>query len=229
MSQPPHISSDLFQFLADLKENNSKEWFHANKKRYEAQVREPLLQFIRDFGARLPEISPYYRADPRKVGGSLFRIHRDVRFAKDKSPYKTTAGVQFRHESGKDAHAPGFYLHMEPDNVFVGVGMWRPDTKTLNKVRDAIIEKPERWQAVLADKRFTDIYELVGESLKRCPKGYDPNHPLIVELRRKDWIATTALTQETACAPGFIDHFTELCRGSVPFMSFLTTSIGLSW
>jgi uncharacterized protein (TIGR02453 family) len=118
-----HITPALFEFFRELKANNSKEWFAENKTRYEQQVREPLLAFIADFGLRLPAISPHYVADPRKSGGSLFRIYRDVRFSKDKTPYKTGAGIQFRHERGKDAHAPGFYLHLEPDGCFFGAGI----------------------------------------------------------------------------------------------------------
>ena len=104
MAGQTYITPELFLFFRELKQNNTREWFQANKSRYEADVREPLLAFITDFGVRLPEISPHYVADARKSGGSMFRIYRDVRFSKDKSPYKTAAGLQFRHESGKDAH-----------------------------------------------------------------------------------------------------------------------------
>ena len=123
MTQHGYINPELFTFFRELKENNNRDWFQANKARYESQVREPLLQFIADFGLRLAEISPHYLADARRSGGSLFRINRDIRFSSDKSPYKTAAGVQFRHESGKDVHAPGFYLHLEPEGIFAGVGI----------------------------------------------------------------------------------------------------------
>ena len=98
MTTKAYITPELFQFFRELKVNNNRDWFQANKMRYETQVREPLLQFITDFGLRLAEVSPHYVADARKSGGSLFRINRDVRFSKDKSPYKTAAGIQFRHE-----------------------------------------------------------------------------------------------------------------------------------
>ena len=117
-----YITPELFAFFRELKQNNNRDWFQANKQRYEKQVREPLLDFIVDFGVRLPEISRHYVADARKSGGSLFRIYRDVRFSKDKTPYKTGAGVQFRHEAAKDVHAPGFYLHIEPGACFIGAG-----------------------------------------------------------------------------------------------------------
>ena len=100
----------LFDFLRELADNNDREWFADNKARYVAEVRDPMLDFIADFGPDLHKISARYVADPRANGGSLFRIHRDVRFAKDKRPYKTNAGAHFRHEAARNAHAPGFYL-----------------------------------------------------------------------------------------------------------------------
>src|SRR6185503_14437854 len=154
------ISPDLFIFFRDLKANNTRAWFEANKSRYEQHVREPLLQFITDFGLRLAEISPHYVADARRSGGSLFRINRDIRFSKDKSPYKTAAGLHFRHEVGKDAHAPGFYLHLEPDGVFAGVGIWQPDGPALAKLRDAIVQYPERWQQASMDEMFLSAFSI---------------------------------------------------------------------
>ena len=114
----PHLTSDLFEFLLDLRANNDREWFAENKRRYEQHVKEPLLAFIEDLEPHLHSVSEHFVADTRANGGSMFRIYRDVRFSKDKSPYKTQAAVQFRHEAGKSVHAPGFYLHLEPDQVF---------------------------------------------------------------------------------------------------------------
>jgi uncharacterized protein (TIGR02453 family) len=229
MTRRAYITPELFTFFRELKQNNNREWFEANKQRYEKGVREPLLQFIADFGLRLAEISPHYVADTRRSGGSLFRINRDVRFSKDKSPYKTHAGIQFRHESGKDAHAPGFYLHLEPDSVFVGVGLWQPEAPVLAKIRDAIVAHPDRWQRAIFDEKFCAVYTRGGESLKNPPKGYDPNHPFIEDLRRKDFVASTSLREAEACAPDFMDRYAELCRRSAPFVCFLTTALGLSW
>jgi uncharacterized protein (TIGR02453 family) len=125
-----YFTPSLFTFLRELAENNNREWFQDNKSRYEQHVKDPALRLIADFGPRLKKISPHFRADPRAVGGSLFRIHRDTRFSKDKSPYKTHTGIQFRHELGKDAYAPGFYLHLEPGQVFCGVGSWHSGSCT---------------------------------------------------------------------------------------------------
>src|SRR5215831_17653281 len=116
----------LFSFLSDLRANNSREWFAANKERYEEELLEPALVFINAFAPRLEKISPHFRADARASGGSLFRIYRDTRFSKDKSPYKTNLGIHFRHERAKDAHAPGYYLHIGPGEVYAGGALQEP-------------------------------------------------------------------------------------------------------
>ena len=139
MASKAHVTPELFEFFRQLKRNNNREWFQKNKARYEERVRDPLLELVADFEPHLHKISPHLVADSRPVGGSLFRIYRDVRFSKDKTPYKTAAGVRFPHEECKDVHAPGFYLHLEPGEVFAGAGIWRPDAATLRRVRDRIV------------------------------------------------------------------------------------------
>ncbi len=139
----PYITPELFLFLRELRENNTREWFNDHKVRYEQHLKEPLLDLIADFAPLLSGISPHFRAIPKVSGGSLFRIYRDVRFSKNKSPYKTHASVHFRHEQAKDVHAPGYYLHIEPDNVFLGLGLWRPENSILTKIRSAIATDPE--------------------------------------------------------------------------------------
>jgi len=228
-SKKAHFSPKLFKFLKELRKNNDREWFRENKDRYECDARNPLLEFIGDFGPILNKISPNFVADPRPTGGSMFRIYRDVRFAKDKSPYKTHAAAQFRHKMGRNVHAPGFYLHLEPGQVFAGAGLWRPDPKSLAKIRDAIVDNPKAWKRVKSNKTFKAVCNLGGESLKRPPKGYDPNHPLIEDLKRKDFVVSTEFTEKAATSPGFIEKYAEVCRAAAPFMKFLTLAIELEW
>jgi uncharacterized protein (TIGR02453 family) len=130
---------------------------------------------------------------------------------------------------GKDAHAPGFYLHLEPDGVFAGVGIWQPDPPTLAKIRETIAEQPEQWQRASRDKTFLATFTSGGESLKNPPKGYDPNHPFIEDLKRKDFIASTSFSEAEVCASDFMDRYTEICRRAAPYISFLTKALGLSW
>ena len=134
---------DLFQFLRQLKRHNDRDWFARNKQRYEEVVRDPALTFISSFGPHLRKLGPHFVADPRPTRGSLFRIYRDTRFSPDKRPFKTHVGIHFSHASGKDAHAPVFYLHLEPDNCFAAAGVWHPDSSALARIRMPIAAEPE--------------------------------------------------------------------------------------
>lgn len=217
---------ELFAFLTDLKDHNDRDWFAANKARYEADLLEPALAFIEDVGYRLQGISPHFRADPRRSGGSLFRIYRDTRFSKDKTPYKTNTGMYFRHEAGKDAHAPGYYLHLAPGEVFGGGGIWHPDTKALTKIREAIVRDPDRWREATT---LEDGLELGGDALKRVPSGFDKDHPHAEDLKRKDFFASVRLSEAQATAPGFLDRYTRVCRSAAPLMRFLCDALALPY
>ena len=229
MGPTAHFTPALFEFLAELSMNNNREWFQANKARYERDVRNPLLDFVADFGERLRDISPHMVADPRPSGGSMFRIYRDVRFSKDKSPYKTNAGAHFRHEVGREVHGPGFYLHLQPGSVFGGAGIWMPNSQTLGKIRGAIVENPGRWERIVGDEAFSSRFTLEADSLKRAPKGVDPDHPLIDYLKLKSFAAGTSFEDDDVVSPGFIDIYTDACRTAGPFSEFLTNAVGLDW
>jgi uncharacterized protein (TIGR02453 family) len=230
MSQDFQFEPSLFKYLRDLKKHNERVWFKANKARYEDELRGPMLRFIEEFAPHLEKISEHFLADARPVGGSLFRIYRDTRFAKDKTPYKTHAGAHFRHTRAKDVHAPGFYLHMEPGNVFMGAGIWHPDNATLGKIREAIIADPKRWKRLTAAKALKNAgCALVGDSLKRPPRGYDPEHPLIEDLKRKDFILAAETDEADALAPDFIKRFAKFCKTAAPISKFLTGALDLEW
>ena len=175
------LSEDLFEFLAELKQNNDRDWFQARKGRYEDEVKGPLLAFIGGFDEHLGRLSAHFVADPRPVGGSLFRIYRDVRFSKDKSPYKTAAGIHFRHERAKDVHAPGYYLHLEPAACFAACGLWMPATAQAQQVRAAIDRDQPAWRAARQSAQDGGFI-MDGNSLKRPPRGYAADHPLIEDL-----------------------------------------------
>ncbi|MBN4050410.1 DUF2461 domain-containing protein [Desulfobulbus sp. AH-315-M07] len=216
-----YFAPALFKYLRELDANNNRDWFNANKTRYEQVLKEPAISFITDFGPYLQKISPHFVADPRPVGGSLFRIYRDTRFSKDKRPYKTNTGLHFRHEVGKDAHAPGFYLHIAPGECFIGTGMWRPDTASAKAVRSAIADDAKGWKRAVNGKAFRETFSLAGESLKRPPRGFDKEHPMLEDLMRKDFMATAELTQQQVVAPGFMKEVAKFCRVGSPLVSFL--------
>ncbi len=224
-----HIGPELFEFLRELKGNNNRDWFAANKERYQSTVRDPMLRLINDFAPRLKEISRHFVADPRPVGGSLFRIYRDVRFSKDKAPYKTHAAAQFRHKRGKDVHAPGFYLGLAPGEVHAGAGIWHPDSASLKTIRGALVERPRAWKSSIAGTDFRATFQLEGDSLKRGPKGFDPEHPLIEDLKRKDFVAMARFEEADAVADDFLDRYVECCRVARPFVRYLTKALDLEF
>lgn len=221
-----HFTREIFRFLLDLDGHNDRDWFQANKDRYEEHFRQPALRFISDFANHLVRISPHFRADPRPVGGSLFRIHRDVRFSQDKSPYKTHCGIHFRHAAGKNVHAPGYYLHLEPGASFVGIGIWQPDGPALKKIRDRIVAEPAAWRKAIGGKAFNATYTREGERLKRVPRGFPANHELADDLLWKDHTAMRKLTQKEILAQDFPATLARLYRDGSPFMKFLCEAVG---
>ena len=223
------FSPELFSFLADLRANNDREWFAANKQRYEKHVLEPALEFINAFAPRLEKISPHFRADARPSGGSLFRIYRDTRFSKDKSPYKTNVGLHFRHERAKDAHAPGYYLHIGPGEVFAGGGIWHPDNAAATRIREAIVADPDRWKRATRAGAFAKQLTLGGEALKRVPPWADADHPFAEDLKRKDFFGSTRLSEKDVVAPGFVDEYARICRAGAPLMQFLCDALDVPY
>jgi uncharacterized protein (TIGR02453 family) len=222
-----YFTPALFRFIRELKQHNERPWFKENQPRFEEVVREPALDFISDFGEPLLNVSPHFTADPRKVGGSLFRIQRDTRFAKDKTPYKEWVGIHFRHIATKeDVHAPGLYLHLEPRASFAALGLWRPSTVDANKIRQAIVDDPAAWKRAAYNKRFVDLYEASGESLKRPPRGFDPEHPMIDDLKKKEFIASTRLKQSDITSSDFMDIYLDRVKAGAPFIKFLTEAVG---
>jgi len=223
------LSAKTFTFLEELAANNNREWFEANKGRYESLVREPALDFISAMAPSLSEFAPNFRADPRKMGGSLMRVFRDTRFSRDKTPYKTNIGIQFRHALGKDVHAPGFYLHIADDGCFLGVGCWHPEGDALGRIRERIAEDPERWFAVRDDKKFRSFWGLTGDSLARPPRGYAADHPAIEDLKRKDFIALASLSPAEIIDPNLTDRATTRFTAGAPLMAFLCTAVGVAY
>lgn len=224
MPSKTYFTKETMRFLADLRKHNDRAWFADNKDRYEQHVKEPFVEFISDARAPLGKLSPHVVADPRPVGGSLFRIYRDVRFSKDKSPYKTHAGAHFRHAAGKDVHAPGLYLHVEPRSCFIAGGMWMPDPKALRKIRDTIVDAPGKWKAVVRSG-----LEVEGESLTRPPQGYDHSHPFVEDLKKKSFVASVHLSDAQVCGPTLMQDFIGGCRSMQPLMKFLAVAMGAAW
>ncbi len=224
-----HFSADAFRFLAELEGNNERTWFKANQARYESALREPARAFVRAVGARLGAVTDHLRADDRKVGGSLMRIHRDVRFSKDKSPYKNNVGVHFRHAAGKDVHAPGLYVHLANDECFVGVGIWGPPTPALNAIRAKIDAEQARWREIVEAPEFVAAFRREGETLKRPPRGYAKDHPCVEDLKRKHHIAVCDIPDAVVESPELVDFTLDQLRRAASYMGFLCEALEVAF
>jgi uncharacterized protein (TIGR02453 family) len=218
------FDQSLFRFLEELTDNNNRPWFLENKWRYEQEVLAPSLALIRCFQPSLRKISPYFVASDRSVGGSLMRVYRDTRFFKGE-PYKTNVGIQFRHEMGRDIHAPGFYVHIAPDECFLAVGMWRPDAESLRQIRLAIVEQPRRWKRIRDDRKFRHHFDLEGSSLKRPPLGFPADHPHIEDLKRTDFLGLHGLDERDVLHKGFLQSVSESFLACRSFMRFLCDAL----
>lgn len=223
------FSKATFKFLDELATNNNRAWFDENRPRYEALVREPAEAFIEAMAAPLQRFAPHFRADLRRSGGSLMRVYRDTRFARDKTPYKTNIGIQFRHELGKDVHAPGFYLHVANDECFLGVGCWHPEPDALGRIREHVAHQPEAWFAVRDERSFAAHWALAGDSLSRVPRGYAADHPAAEDLKRKDFIGLADLSPGDVVSPKLVQLASQRFAAAAPFMSFLCSALGVPY
>ena len=220
----------LFAFVRELSLNNERDWFNSNKDRYKAEVLAPMSAFIAEMDTRFARVSECFICDPKPHGGSMFRIYRDVRFSHDKRPYKEHIACQFRHVAGKDAHAPGFYFHLEPSNIFFGGGIWHPPGPVLRKVRTAIAHNGQEWKRITGAASFRRRFGGVrGDSLKRPPQGFDADHPMVEELKRKSFFAIQDSTEKEAKAKGFAREVERSFVAMAPMMRFLTEAVGLPY
>lgn len=227
MKSFPGFPDDFYCFFQDLEQNNERAWFNENKARYYESVVNPISEFIVDMAPDLKKISPHYIANPRPHGGSMFRIYRDTRFSKDKTPYKTHAGVQFRHEAGKDAHAPGFYLHLAPEEVFFGGGVWMPPNPVLSRVRDHMVDNARSWSRIRNSKAVLASGGIRGDSLKRPPRGFDPEHPHIDDLKKKSFYIATGVTAAATLKPDFSEQVIAGFKLAAPMMRFINDALDI--
>lgn len=224
-----YFTTQTFTFLRALARNNSRDWFQAHKADYESHLRKPFLSLINDLQAPLLQISRHYRADPRAQGGSLFRIYRDTRFANDKTPYKTWSGARFFHERSKSVPAPSFYLHIQPGGCFIGAGIWHPEPPVQRRIRDFIDHNPGSWKAAVHSADFQRRFALSGDALLRPPRGYPSDHPLIEDLKRKDFVAGCDLTDDVVLSERLPEAVIEGFQGLAPLVDYLCAALDLEF
>jgi uncharacterized protein (TIGR02453 family) len=218
---------EAIQFLVDLGEHNERTWFQPRKAEYERLLKEPLEALVTSLQDRLKQRSVPLLADPKR---SIFRIYRDTRFSKDKSPYKTNVGASMPwidDASGADqvVHGNGAYFHFEPGNMYAGGGMWMPDKSRLDALRRAVVDDPDRVRAAIEDPGFVAAFGSVSshDTLQRVPPGYPADHPMADLLRAKDLTFGRRLADEEVLSPSLPDVLADDYAAAVPVFRFLAT------
>ena len=225
-----YFSDESFRFLRRLARNNNRPWFHAHKAEYEAHVREPFQRLLTDLQPVVAEISPHYRSEPKTVGGSLFRIQRDTRFANDKTPYKSWQGARLFHERSRQVSAPSFYLHLQEGRCFIGAGLWHPDTPTLRRIRQFILDNPDSWKAASRGTAFRKRFDLdESDMLVRMPRGYPADSEFADDLRRKNHVAVASIDDAVMTGPALLKALERDLKSLAPFVDYLCAALDLEF
>lgn len=231
MKSEPSIGDDLYPpfegfpregitFLQKLKKNNNRPWFQNHKDEYDQLVKFPMQCLIAGLAHGLADDAPEILFDPRK---SIFRIYRDVRFSKNKAPYKTNIAAYFNIRGRKGpGEIPGLYLGIEPGEAFIGGGLYMPSGEQLKAVRRSIAGNPDEFLQVIQDRAFKRMFgEIMGEKLQKAPLGFPKDHPMIEYLRYKQFFVGTESGHEPALKPGFAVTVAQVFRAAMPFVRWL--------
>jgi uncharacterized protein (TIGR02453 family) len=228
IASPPFtgFSPDAIQFLAELAEHNDRAWFQPRKADYERLLKAPLEALVGALADRFEARGLPLLADPRR---STFRIYRDTRFSKDKSPYKTNLGASFPWTEGSApdqvAHGNGAYFHFQPGEMYAGGGMWMPEKPRLDALRRAVLEDPDAVRDALEEPRFVKVFGSVRthEQLKRVPPGYPADHPMADYFRWKDLVFSRRLSDDEVLSANLPDILADTYAAAVPVFRFLAT------
>lgn len=228
------IRPAAFTFLRALKKNNRREWFEANRATFEREIKTPLKALVEELDVRFADIAPEFVGDPKS---SMFRIHRDIRFSKDKSPYKTHAAFWIFHRApgrgvGQTVDGgAGFYFHVEPGASLIASGLWMPPRPKLQLVRDAIADDPKSWESVVLAKPFVKRFGGLNEDdpgvlLKRLPRGYEAGHPAERWLRFNSFTVSRALSDDEVLSPKVASAVMKDYVAMLPFARWLNRALG---
>ncbi|MBI3189709.1 MAG: DUF2461 domain-containing protein [Ignavibacteriales bacterium] len=210
-------------FLKQLKKNNTREWFAEHKTEYENFVKVPMQCFVAALKTPMAKLAPEMEVNPKK---NLFRIYRDTRFSKDKTPYKTHVASVF-HLRGHWEASAGFYVHVEPGHIYVGGGVYMPDTTQIKKIRAAIATRPKGFLSVVESKQFKKLFgKIEGEKLQRAPLGYPIDHPMIEWLKHKQFYTGVEWEEKECLSPKFLNSVMKTYKDLYPFISFLNSALG---
>ena len=217
------INPETVKFLKALKKNNSKEWFDQNRKGYE-QAKENYLDFVGEILGRMKKIDTSLTdLEPTQC---VFRINRDVRFSKNKEPYKTNMGASFS-KGGKKVQCAGYYFHLEPGASFIGGGFWMPMAPELNKIRQEIDYNVEAFNKIINRKKFKASFGSLSENekLTRPPKGYEAENPAIELLKLKSFVVMTEVTDDELTSKELVNKVVDHFETMMPLIDFLNKAI----
>lgn len=213
------ISADTFKFLKDLAKNNNKEWFTANKKRYE-EAKGDFEAFVTDLIKQIAKFDPAIgNLEAKKC---IFRIYKDIRFSKDKTPYKINMGANFSASPSKIHDMAGYYIHVEPGKSFLAGGAYMPQTPWINNIRQEIDYNTKEFKKIITASSFTKNFkELQGEKLKTAPKGFPKDHPELGLLQYKSFLMMHNCDDKLVQSDGYMKHVTDVYKSMKPLNDFL--------
>lgn len=227
---PAYFSEQSFRFLRGLARHNERAWFQAHKADYEAHVREPFQRLLDDLQPDLAAVSTQFRADPRAAGGSLFRIHRDTRFANDKAPYKRWQGARLFHARHREVPTPSWYLHLQPGENFIAAGIWHPDTPVLRRIRQFLVDNPQGWRRAANEPAFRRRWNLSDDGmLVRVPRGFPDDFEFRDDLRRRNFVVVRAIDDATMTGPRLRQTVARDLATTAPFMDYLCAALDLEF
>jgi len=225
-----YFDERAFRFFRGLARHNTRDWYLAHKADYEAHVRGPFQRLLGDLQPALAELSPHYRADPRPLGGSLFRIRRDTRFRNDKTPYKTWQGARLYHARFREVEAPSFWIHLRPGQSFVGAGLWHPELPTQRRIRQFVFDNPANWQAAVHAPAFRRRFRFAEtEMLVRPPRGFPPDFQWIDDLRRRNFAVLRELSDEDVFSPRLRQAIEGDLKRLAPLVDYLCAALDLEF
>jgi uncharacterized protein (TIGR02453 family) len=215
----PRFSADTLKFLRALKRNNRREWFNARREQYEAAVRQPMAAIIERLAVDFSEFAPELVANPR---ASMYRIYRDTRFSENKTPYKTHAAAVFPPRGLPKHEGAGVYFHISPDELWIGGGMYSPQTPQLHAVREHIAANLKRFRAIVESPGFRKhIGTLQGERLQRMPRGFPKDHAAAEYLKFRQFLAGADFPPALATSSKFYSTLLTVFRQVIPLIRFL--------
>ncbi len=212
-------------FLKKLKKNNNREWFHSHKDEYEESIKFPMQCFIASMQPYFADFAPQFDVSPKR---SMFRIYRDTRFSKDKTPYKTHMAAHFvLRGKPKGFEGSGYYLHIAPGEVFIGGGIYMPDNDQLKKIRRAIAENSKEFLSIVNKPSFKKVFPAInGAKLSRPPQGFPPDHPMVEWLKMKQFFTGLDLPEDICYKKDFSKVIAKHCKELAPLVDFMNKAMG---